>query len=90
MPKAYIKKRRPTSYYTAKGIHHLQKALRFLEQVPDLKGSQTLEDLRVFSPVISEVHTLTLMREQGMDISVFTKQTKLETPDMEILKEAEP
>ena len=94
MPRGYIKIRRPTSYYSAKGMHRLQKALLALEQVPDLKDSQTLADMKAFLPVVSEMHTLILMREQGMDISgftkpEFTKQTKLETPDLEIIEEAE-
>ena len=87
MPRGYVKKQRPNSYYTEKGSHNLQKAIRYLEQVPDMQGSQSLSDLKTLSALIAEVHTLTLLREQGVDISGFTIQTKLETPDLEILKE---
>ena len=85
MPAPYRKKQRPTSYYTDKGQYHLQLAVKYLRQVPDLHNSQTLTDLELFQTVISELHTLTLMRQQGMDIREF-KQSTLETKEPEILQ----
>ena len=92
MPRGYVKKQRPKSYYTAKGLHTLQKAIRYLEKVGDMRNTQTLKDLQKLLPIISEFHTLVLMQEQGADISQFLEQTTLETSDpeiLQILKEAE-
>ena len=92
MPRGYVKKKRPHSYYTEKGLISLRKTIRYLEQVPDLKGDPRLDDLKTIVPLIAEVNALVIMREDGIDISQFTKQTKLETSDLEILeilKEAE-
>lgn len=83
IPRDYVKKRRPRSYYTAKGLASLHKAVNYLEQVADLKGSQTLQDLRLFIPFIAEYHAEVTMQEEGINTP---KQTKLETPDPVILK----
>ena len=89
MPRGYVKIKRLDSYYTEKGLISLRKTIRYLEKVPDLKGDSRLNDLKAIVPLIAEINALVIMRKDGIDISPWTKQTRLETPELEILKEAE-